>query len=155
LSTPFVNQNFEFNKLFTGATEILPRWKRCVSATDGALGELLGQEFVARKFSPEAKARAVAIVDNLVRELRSRIEQLPWMGPDTKTQALVKLDAFNRKIGYPDKWRDYSKLQISGTGYYANVLASRQWASPRDWPKAGKPTDRNEGRMSSPTGNAY
>jgi len=155
LSTPFVNQNFEFSKLFTGATEILPRWKRCVSATDGALGELLGQEFVARKFSPEAKARAVAIVDNLVRELRARIEQLQWMGPDTKAQALVKLDAFNRKIGYPDKWRDYSKLQINATGYYANVIAARQWASARDWAKVGKPTDRTEWAMTPPTVNAY
>ncbi len=155
LSTPFVKENFEFNKLFTGATEISPRWKRCVNNTDNFLGELLGQEFVARKFSPEAKARAVKIVDNLVRELRSRIEQLQWMGPETKQQALVKLDAFNRKIGYPDKWRDYSKLTISPNGYYTNVLASQQWASARDWAKIGKPTDRTEWGMTPPTVNAY
>ena len=155
LSTPFVNQNFEFDKLFTGATEILPRWKRCVGSTDGALGELLGQEYVARKFKPDAKTRAVTIVDNLVRALRSRIEGLAWMAPETKAQALVKLDAFNRKIGYPDKWRDYSKLQISGTGYYANVQASRQWSSARDWAKVGKPTDRTEWGMTPPTVNAY
>ena len=155
LSTPFVKENFEFNKLFTGATEISPRWKRCVNATDNYLGELLGQEFVARKFSPEAKARAVTIVDNLVRELRARIEQLQWMGPETKQQALVKLDAFNRKIGYPDKWRDYSALRISPTGYYANVLAGQQWASARDWAKINKPTDRTEWGMTPPTVNAY
>ena len=155
LSTPFVKENFEFNKLFTGATEISPRWKRCTNATDNYLGELLGQEFVARKFSPAAKARAVTIVDNLVRELRSRIEQLQWMGPETKQQALVKLDAFNRKIGYPDKWRDYSKLTISPTGYYANILAGQQWASQRDWAKIGKPTDRTEWGMTPPTVNAY
>ncbi len=155
LSTPFVNQDFEFAKLFTGATEILPRWKRCVAATDASLGELLGQEYVARKFTPEAKARAVTIVDNLVRELRSRIEQLPWMGPETKAQALVKLDAFNRKIGYPDKWRDYSKLQVGANDYYANVFVSRQWAGARDWAKVGKPTDRTEWGMTPPTVNAY
>jgi putative endopeptidase len=155
LSTPFVNQDFEFGKLFTGATEILPRWKRCVASTDGSLGELLGQEYVARKFTPQAKVRAVTIVDNLVRELRARIEMLQWMAPETKAQALVKLDAFNRKIGYPDKWRDYSKLQVSGSGYYANVVASRQWAWARDWAKVGKPTDRTEWGMTPPTVNAY
>ncbi len=155
LSTPFVNQDFEFSKLFTGATEIRPRWKRCVSSTDGFLGELLGQEYVARKFTPEAKARAVAIVDNLVRELRSRIEQLRWMGPETKAQALVKLDAFNRKIGYPDKWRDYSKLLVGTGNYYANVVAAKQWALARDWAKIGKPTDRTEWGMTPPTVNAY
>ncbi|MFL5501879.1 MAG: M13 family metallopeptidase [Gemmatimonadaceae bacterium] len=155
LSTPFVQENFELNKLFTGATEISPRWKRCVNATDNYLGELLGQEFVARKFSPAAKARAVTIVDNLVRELRSRIEGLQWMGPETKQQALVKLDAFSRKIGYPDKWRDYSKLQIVPTGYFANVLAGQQFASARDLAKINKPTDRTEWGMTPPTVNAY
>ncbi len=155
LSTPFVQQDFEFNKLFTGATEISPRWKRCTNAADNYLGEILGQEFVARKFTPAAKARAVTIVDNLVRELRSRIEQLQWMSPDTKQQALVKLDAFNRKIGYPDKWRDYSKLQINPTGYYANVVAANQFLSQRDWAKIGKPTDRTEWGMTPPTVNAY
>jgi putative endopeptidase len=155
LSTPFVKENFEFNKLFTGATEISPRWKRCVNATDNSLGELLGQEYVARKFSPAAKARAVTIVDNLVKELRSRIEQLQWMSPDTKQQALVKLDAFNRKIGYPDKWRDYSALKITNDGYFANALASQQWSSGRNWGKIGKPTDRTEWGMTPPTVNAY
>ena len=155
LSTPFVKENFEFNKLFTGATEISPRWKRCVNATDNYLGELLGQEFVARKFSPAAKARAVAIVDNLVSELRTRIEGLQWMGPDTKQQALVKLDAFSKKIGYPDKWRDYSALTIQPTGYFANLLAGQQWASARDWAKINKPTDRTEWGMTPPTVNAY
>ena len=155
LSTPFVKENFEFNKMFTGATEISPRWKRCVNNTDNFLGEQLGQEFVARKFTPAAKARAVTIVDNLVSELRSRIEQLQWMGADTKQQALVKLDAFNRKIGYPDTWRDYSKLQISPTGYFANVAAAQQFAMARDWAKIGKPTNRTEWGMTPPTVNAY
>jgi len=155
LSTPFVKENFEFNKLFTGATEISPRWKRCVNSTDNFLGELLGQEYVSRKFTPAAKARAVTIVDNLVRELRSRIEQLQWMGPETRQQALVKLDAFSRKIGYPDKWRDYSTLQIVPNGYFSNVVAARKWNSARDWAKVGKPTDRTEWAMTPPTVNAY
>jgi putative endopeptidase len=155
LSTPFVNEDFQFNKLFTGATELLPRWKRCVSATDASLGELLGQEYVARTFTPAAKARAVGIVDNLVRELRARIEQLEWMGPATKQEALVKLDAFTRKIGYPDKWRDYSALQVRNGNYLTNVRAARQWAMARDWAKIGKPTDRSEWVMSPPTVNAY
>ncbi len=116
---------------------------------------LLGQEYVARKFPPEAKARAVAIVDNLVRELRSRIEQLGWMGPETKAKALLKLDALTRKIGYPDKWRDYSKLLVGTGNYYANVVAAKQWALARDWAKIGKPTDRTEWGMTPPTVNAY
>jgi putative endopeptidase len=155
LSTPFVKENFEFDKAFTGATEMLPRWKRCVSATDGNLGELLGQQYVARAFTPAAKARAVAIVDNLVTELRGRVEQLPWMGPETKQQALVKLDAMTRKIGYPDKWRDYSNLQIEDTDYFANRRAARQWSQARDFNKIGKPTDRTEWGMTPPTVNAY
>ncbi|HUQ98010.1 MAG TPA: M13 family metallopeptidase, partial [Gemmatimonadaceae bacterium] len=155
LSKPFVMENFEMNKLLTGATEISPRWKRCVNNTDNYLGEQLGQEFVARKFTPAAKARAVTIVDNLVRELRARIEQLQWMGPETKQQALVKLDAFSRKIGYPDTWRDYSNMKISSTGYFANVVAGQQFASARDWAKIGKPTDRTEWGMTPPTVNAY
>jgi putative endopeptidase len=155
LSSPFVKENFEFNKAFTGATEMLPRWKRCVSATDANLGELLGQQYVARAFTPAAKARAVAIVDNLVTELRSRVEGLSWMGPETKQQALVKLDAMTRKIGYPDKWRDYSKLQIEDADYFANRRAAQQWAEARDFNKIGKPTDRSEWGMTPPTVNAY
>jgi putative endopeptidase len=155
LSSPFVREDFAFNQLFSGATEMLPRWKRCVANTDNALGELLGQEYVARTFTPAAKARAVAIVDNLVKEQRSRIEQLEWMGPATKQEALVKLDAFTRKIGYPDKWRDYSALTVDSGDYLRNTRAARQWASARDWAKIGKPTDRTEWGMTPPTVNAY
>jgi putative endopeptidase len=155
LSTPFVNEDFAFNQLFSGATEMLPRWKRCVSATDQSLGELLGQDYVARTFTPAAKERAVRIVDNLVRELRARIEQLAWMSPATKQEALVKLDAFTRKIGYPDTWRDYSTLQLASGDYFPNIRAARQWASARDWAKIGKPTNRAEWGMTPPTVNAY
>lgn len=155
LSTPFVMEHFEAQRLFTGATEILPRWKRCVSLTDNDLGELLGQEYVAQAFTPAAKARAVQIVGNLVSALHSRIEKLEWMGPNTKKQALVKLDAFTRKIGYPDSWRDYSAMQLSSKGYFSNVRAARVWAEARDWAKIGKPTNRTEWVMTPPTVNAY
>ena len=155
LSSPIVREDFRFNQLFSGAPEMLPRWKRCVAATDNALGEQLGQDYVARTFTPEAKARAVAIVDNLVRELRARIEQLPWMGADTKAQALVKLDAFTRKIGYPDTWRDYSAMRITGDDYLANVRAVHEFAANRDWAKIGRPTNRTEWGMTPPTVNAY
>ncbi len=155
LSTPFVKENFAFERMFTGATEMQPRWKRCANETDHQLGELLGQEYVKRTFTPEAKARAVAIVDNLVKALRARIEQLDWMSPATKNEALVKLDAFTRKIGYPDKWRDYSTLTLTSGNYYANQQAATHWALQRDLRKIGKPTDRTEWGMTPPTVNAY
>jgi putative endopeptidase len=155
LSTAFVREDFTYQQIFSGATELLPRWKRCANATDNQLGELLGQEYVKRTFTPEAKARAVAIVDNLVRALRGRIEQLDWMSAATKSEALVKLDAFTRKIGYPDKWRDYSALHLAANDYFANLQAASQWAAQRDWRKIGRPTDRTEWGMSPPTVNAY
>ena len=106
----FVTENFNFNKTLTGQEEQLARWKKCTGNTDGALGEALGQEYVQRTFTPAAKARAKAIVDNMVAVLGEQIAQLEWMGPDTKKEALAKLQSFKRKIGYPDKWIDYSAL---------------------------------------------
>ncbi len=155
LSSAFVTQNFKFQQMFTGAKELLPRWKRCAQQADAQLGELLGQEYVKIAFTPEAKARAVKIVDNLVNELRARIEQLDWMSAPTRTQALAKLAAFTRKIGYPDKWRDYSKLDITPGQHFANSLAATQFEAARQWAKIGKPVDRTEWGMSPPTVNAY
>ena len=155
LSTPFVKENFTYAQLFSGATELLPRWKRCVNNTDSKLGELLGQEYVRRTFPPEAKARAVKIVDNLVSEFRVRIEAAEWMSRPTKQEALVKLDAFTRKIGYPDQWLDYSRVTIVPGDYFANLRAADRWASRRDWAKIGKPTNRTEWGMTPPTVNAY
>ncbi|CAN5532222.1 M13 family metallopeptidase [soil metagenome] len=155
LSTPFVQENFKFAQMFSGATELLPRWKRCVNNTDDNLGELLGQEFVKRTFPPEAKARAVKIVDNLVKEFRVRIDGADWMSAPTKREALVKLDAFTRKIGYPDKWLDYSRVAIVPDEYFANLRAATVWSSRRNWAKIGKPTDRTEWGMTPPTVNAY
>lgn len=155
LSSPFVAENFRFRQLFSGARENLPRWKRCVNSTDARLGELLGQEYVKEAFPPEAKARAVAIVNNLVDALRADIQQLNWMGDSTKTQALGKLDALVKKIGYPDKWRDYSKLTITPGQYLLNVQAGNRFEAARDWAKIGKPVDRTEWEMTPSTVNAY
>ena len=155
LSSAFVNENFQFDRTFSGATEQLARWRRCVSSTDRRLGELLGQEYVKRTFPPEAKARAVKIVDNLVREFRVRINAAAWMSAPTKQAALVKLDAFTRKIGYPDHWLDYSKVVVTPDNYMANVVSAGQWASQRDWAKIGKATVRTEWTMTPPTVNAY
>jgi len=155
LSAPFVKENFAFDRVFSGATEMLPRWKRCLQSTDDRLGELLGQEYVKQNFTPEAKARAVKIVNNLVSELHDRIQRLEWMSAPTRTQALAKLAAFNKKIGFPDKWKDYSALKITAGQYLVNVRAADQWAAARDWAKIGKPVDRTEWGMTPPTVNAY
>ncbi len=155
LPTAFVEENFRFSQVFSGAKENLPRWKRCINSTDARLGELLGQEYVKEAFPPEAKARAVKIVDNLVSALHDRIQQLSWMSDTTKTQALAKLDAYTKKIGYPDKWRDYSTLQVKAGEYLPNVRAGDQFNAAYDWNKIGKPVDRTEWGMTPPTVNAY
>src|SRR5439155_16031702 len=119
LSSNFVEENFNFNgKYLSGTTEMLPRWKRCVASTDRALGEALGQLYVARTFTPQAKARARAMVANLIEALRSDLTTLSWMSDETRKKAIAKLDAYIKKIGYPDKWRDYEALQVSRGPYY-------------------------------------
>ena len=151
----FADEDFAFRKIFTGQKERLPRWQTCERNTDGALGEAIGQEYVARTFTPAAKARAKAIVDNMVSVLHDQIGQLDWMSDSTKQQALVKLDAFTRKIGYPDKWRDYSKLEVRVGEYYGNFRRFSEWSAARNWAKVGKPVDRTEWGMTPPTVNAY
>ena len=156
LSTAFVNESFDFNgRILTGATELRPRWKRALAVVDDNIGEALGQLYVARAFSPEAKARAKQLVDNLRAELRQRIQGLEWMSPATKEQALRKLDAFGVKIGYPDKWRDYSALTVDRGPLALNVMRARQFESHRNIAKLGKPVDRTEWGMTPPTVNAY
>ena len=155
LASPVVAENFRFVQLFTGAKELLPRWKRCSASTDQRLGELLGREYVKNSFRPEAKDRAVKIVGNLVDELHSRIDSLDWMSTSTKAQALAKLAAFTRKIGYPDKWKDYDKVEVKADAYLANERSADSWASARDWAKIGKPVDRDDWGMTPPTVNAY
>jgi predicted metalloendopeptidase len=156
LSESFVQENFNFyGKQLSGTTELQPRWKRCAQAANQNLGEALGEIYVQKYFPPEAKARAKRMVNNLVAALRSDIPTLSWMGPETKKQALGKLEAFNVKIGYPDKWRDYSKLTIDRGSYLGNVRRSQEFEENRDLAKIGKPVDRSEWAMTPPTVNAY
>ncbi len=155
LPTPFVKEAFAFERNFTGATEQLPRWKRCTAAVNNALGEMVGQEYVQRTFTPEAKARALAMVANLQSALGDRIRALDWMSDSTKRQALTKLGAFTRKIGYPDRWRDYSALQVADGDYVGNRRRAALFEEARDWAKLGKPVDKTEWGMTPPTVNAY
>jgi putative endopeptidase len=156
LSAKFVDEDFRFKgTVLSGAKENLPRWKRCVSGTDRVLGEALGEIYVQRAFPPTAKARALEMVRNLEAALKSDISTLSWMGEATRKQAIVKLDAFLNKIGYPDKWRDYSALSIDRSSYISNRLRAAQFGERRDLAKIGQPVDRMEWGMSPPTVNAY
>jgi putative endopeptidase len=155
LSSKFVEENFDFNgKYMTGAKEILPRWKRCVAATDRTLGEAVGQLYVKRSFTPQTRLRAQEMVKNLVAALRDDLSTLSWMSDDTRKRAIAKLDAFVRKIGYPDKWRDYEALQVKRGAYIGNVFASGEYEFRRNLNKIGKPVDKTEWRMTPPTVNA-
>jgi putative endopeptidase len=156
LSAKFVDESFDFyGRQLTGTKENLPRWRRCVEATDGELGEALGQIYVQRYFPPEAKARALELVHNLTAALREDLATLDWMSPATREQAIHKLDAMQLKIGYPDKWRDYSALRVDRGPYVDNVTRSDSFEVARDLAKIGKPVDRGEWRMTPPTVNAY
>jgi putative endopeptidase len=156
LSNNFVQENFNFyGKTLSGAKEIQPRWKRCVQSTDQNLGEALGHVYVEKYFPSQAKARAREMVNNLTAALRADIPTLSWMSPETKKQALAKLQAFTVKIGYPDKWRDYSKLSVDRGPYLANLRRAREFEAARELAKIGKPVDRSEWGMTPPTVNAY
>ena len=156
LPEKFEEENFDFfQRKLNGVKEQLPRWKRCAQATDRSLGEALGQFYVQKYFPPEAKARARAMVNNLIAALREDIPTLSWMGPETKKEALAKLEAFTVKIGYTEKWRDYSKLAIDRASYGANVRRSIEFEEGRQIAKIGKPVDRTEWGMTPPTVNAY
>jgi putative endopeptidase len=156
LPDKFVMEDFDFRgRALRGAKEIQPRWKRCVQATDRNLGEALGQVYVQKYFPPEAKAHALEMVHNLVGALREDLPTLSWMGPETKAQAIGKLEAFGIKIGYPDKWRDYSALKIERASYLQNELRGAEFEFQRQVNKVGKPVDRTEWGMTPPTVNAY
>src|SRR5512133_1123161 len=156
LSDPFVQENFAFyGKYLSGASEMKPRWKRCVESEDGGLGEALGQKYVERYFPPAAKARMQDLVKNLLAGMKQTIDGLDWMSPETKTKALEKLSTFNPKIGYPDKWKDYSKVPISRDSYWANVVAGRKFNFEDDHGTINKPVDRGRWGMTPPTSDAY
>ena len=156
LSDPFVQENFNFKgKTLTGAKEMRPRWKRCAVATDQNLGEALGEVYAKKYFPPEAKARSLVMVRNLIAALRADIPTLSWMSAETQKAALAKLEAITIKIGYPDKWRDYSRLQIDRGSYAANFLRAQEFEHARDLAKIGKPVDRGEWGITPPTVDAY
>jgi predicted metalloendopeptidase len=156
LSKQFVDEDFHFKgTILQGSKENLPRWRRCVTATDRAMGEALGAVYVQKAFPPAAKARALEMVRNLEAALKSDITTLGWMSDATRKQAIIKLDAFLNKIGYPDKWRDYSTLAVDRSSYVANRMRVGKFNEERDWNKIGKPVDRMEWLMSPPTVNAY
>ncbi len=156
LSSDFVNENFDFYlKTLTGAQQLKPRWKRVVTETDGGVGEALGKLYVADHFPPEAKQRALEMVNNLREALAERIKSVDWMDDATKQEALKKLAAFNVKIGYPDKWRDYSTLMIDRGPFVMNGIRASIFETDRELKKIGKPVDRSDWGMTPPTVNAY
>ena len=156
LPKKFVDENFNFyGRQLTGSKELLPRWQRCVQATDRELGEALGQYYVQRYFPPEAKARALEMVKNIMAVLHDDLETLDWMSPATREQALKKLSMMNLKIGYPDKWRDYSKFKVDRGPYVASLIRGKEFEFQRDVNKIGKPVDKGEWGMTPPTVNAY
>jgi predicted metalloendopeptidase len=156
LNKAFQEEDFSFySKTMKGAKELHERWKRVLETVDGAVGEALGQLYVAEYFPPESKARMLALVYNLRSALRARLQTLEWMDDATRAKALVKLDAFNVKIGYPDKWRDYRKLHIDRGAYVLNVLHASEFALEFNLSKIGKPVDRTLWEMTPPTVNAY
>ncbi|MGO8759585.1 MAG: M13 family metallopeptidase [Terracidiphilus sp.] len=156
LSKAFFDENFNFfGKTLTGQKEPLPRWRQCTMATDRALGEAVGQDWVRQNFPPSAKASMDKLVAALEKALGDDIKTLPWMSDDTKKAAEEKLALIRNKIGYPEKWRDYSKVQVDRSQYIANLHAAAVFAANYDFAKLGKPVDEKEWGMTPPTVNAY
>ena len=156
LSKGFRDANFEFyGKVLNGQKVPKERWKTMLSATDNGVGELLGQVYVEKYFTPEAKKRMKDLVDNLQAVYKSRIEKLDWMSNATKEKALAKLGAFTKKIGYPDKWKKYSDVEISKDAYYKNMQSVARHNYKEMVEKVGKPVDKEEWGMTPPTVNAY
>jgi putative endopeptidase len=156
LSSEFVDQNFEFyGKTLSGTPELRERWKRAVSLIEGSLGEAVGKVYVEKYFPAEAKKRMEELVANLIQAYEISIKELPWMGPETKVKALEKLGKFRTKIGYPDKWRDYSELKTTPDDLYGNVGRIVKFQRDFELAKIGKPVDREEWHMAPQTVNAY
>jgi putative endopeptidase len=155
LSSDFAKEDFAYRSLYSGAKEMLPRWKRCLRVTDGQLGEALGQAYVARTFSPEAKAEAKQVIDDIRGSFHDRLLALTWMSDSTRRYALGKLARMNEKVGYPDKWRDYSTLQVDDGAFAPNVFRANAFEWRRTINRPGKPVDKTEWGMTVPTVNAY
>jgi len=156
LAHPFEQASFDFySKTLRGVPAMPPRWKTCTRAVDRNLGEALGQEFVRRTFSAETKAKTQLMTEQIETAVQHEIENLDWMSPDTKAEALRKLHAIRNKIGYPEKWRDYTALEVKPGDYFGDVQRSHRFEDTRQWQKLGKPVDLNEWGMTPPTVNAY
>ncbi|MFZ9893545.1 MAG: M13 family metallopeptidase, partial [Candidatus Nanopelagicaceae bacterium] len=156
LSSPFVNENFAFyGTSLTGIPVLKERWKRGVALVEGALGEAVGQFYVERHFPAEAKSRMVELVANLIQAYRISIKSLDWMSDETKVKALEKLEKFTPKIGYPDKWRDYSKLEIKRGDLMGNLARISKFRNDYEYNKVGKAVDKSEWLMTPQTVNAY
>ena len=155
LPKAYGDEAFRFSQVLSGAKQQQPRWKRVIAATDGALGEAFGQLYVDEAFSPAAKARALVMVENLRQAYAERIQAADWMSASTKAAALLKLNAFAVKIGYPNKWKDFSAMTIGRESYLKNLFAADDFAQQEQWNKYGKPVDRAEWTTTAPTVNAY
>ena len=156
LSAAFVQESFDFyRKYLRGAKEQQARWKRCVQWVDRDLGEALGKAYVRQAFSPELKASTLDMVKRIQAAMELRISELDWMSPETKRQATLKLHAMRNKIGYPDRWRDYSSLKLTAGDFLGNVYRASAFENRRQIDKIGKPVDRSEWGMTPPTVNAY
>jgi putative endopeptidase len=155
LSTPFVQEQFQFTSRFTGARALLPRWKRCLRETDADLGQALGQAYVAKTFPPEARARAKAVIDDIRAAFAERLRHLNWMSDGTRAQALDKLAKMGEKVGYPDHWLDYSKLDVTDGPFVLNVAGANAFEWRRVVNRPGMPVDTTEWGITVPTVNAY
>ncbi|MCM1005302.1 MAG: M13 family metallopeptidase [Prevotella sp.] len=156
LSDDFTNASFEFNKVMSGVSQQRPRWKRALAATEGTLGEAIGELYVEKYFPQESKDYMIGLIENLRTALGKHIINLPWMSDETKLNAIKKLNAFTVKVGYPDKWKDYSTMDINpDASYYDNMQAAAQWHQKELLSKWGKPVDKTEWGMTPQTINAY
>jgi putative endopeptidase len=155
LSSDFAQEDFAYRSLYSGAKEMLPRWKRCLRVTDNQLGEALGQAYVEKTFSPKAKGEAKQVIDDIRASFRNRLMNLSWMSDSTRQYALGKLARMNEKVGYPDRWRDYSALDVENGAFAPNVFRANEFEWKRVINRPGKPVDKTEWSMTVPTVNAY
>jgi putative endopeptidase len=156
LTTALVDEDFAFNgKYLSGASEMKPRWKRCVESTDGLYGEALGKKYAEKYFPPEAKARMQEMVKNLLAAMKDDIVTRTWMSDETKKKALAKIATFDPEIGYPDKWKDYSHVEVQRGLFFEDMLSGRRYVVEDDRQTIGKPVDRKRWGMTPPTSDAY
>ncbi len=153
LAHPFAQAYFDFySTTLRGVPAMPPRWKTCTRAVDRNLGEALGQEFVARTFTADTKAKTRLMTEQIETAMQHEIENLDWMSPATKQEALRKLHVIRNKIGYPDTWRDYSALEVKPDDYFGDAMRASRFEDAREWHKLGKPVDLNEWGMTPADG---